>query len=41
MLHWSTASVLGQVQLLGEALFVGALAAIEWRYRRVLLVGAA
>jgi hypothetical protein len=40
MLHWSTASVLGQVQLLGEALFVGALAAIEWRYRRVL-VGAA
>lgn len=40
MLHWPTASVLGQVQLLGEALFVGALAAIEWRYRRVL-VGAA
>lgn len=38
--YWPTASFLGQIQLLGEALFVGGLALIEWRYRRVLLVGA-
>lgn len=41
VIHWSTASVFGQIQLLGEALWVGGLAVIEWRYRRALLVDGA
>lgn len=34
----STASTFGLVQLVGEALFVGTLAAVEWRVRERLLV---
>lgn len=37
IVHGSTASVFGHLQLLGEALFVGGLAAIEWRVRHQLV----
>src|SRR5688572_14287497 len=31
-----TASIFGMIQLIGEAIFVGALACLEWRYRKEL-----
>ncbi|MEM9673406.1 MAG: hypothetical protein ACFB15_30390 [Cyclobacteriaceae bacterium] len=37
MIHFDTASFFGLAQLLGEALFVGGLAVLEWRYRDLLV----
>lgn len=34
--YWQTASFFGLLQLLGEGLFVGGLAALEWRWRETL-----
>ena len=36
-----SASVFGLAQLIGESLFVGGLAMLEWRYRELLLVAPA
>lgn len=35
--YWGTASVFGLAQLLGEGIFVGGLACVEWRWRELLL----
>lgn len=36
VVHSETASLFGQLQLVGEALFVGGLACLEWRWREYL-----
>jgi hypothetical protein len=33
-----TASIFGMIQLIGEAIFVGGLACLEWRYRKELQI---
>jgi hypothetical protein len=35
---WDTASIFGLIHLIGEAIFVGGLACLEWRYRKVLQI---
>ena len=37
---WETITVFGVAQLLGEAVFVGGLALVEWRYRDLLVMAA-
>lgn len=37
LLHWETASIFGLAQLLGEGLFVGWLARLEWTQREQLV----
>lgn len=39
--YWGRASVFGLAHLVGEAFFVGALAALEWSQREQLAAGAA
>jgi hypothetical protein len=36
-LHWSHAGILGLVHLIGEGIFVGTLAAQEWKWKEALL----
>lgn len=36
-LHWSDAEILGLVHLIGEGIFVGSLAAQEWKWKEELL----
>ncbi len=35
---WQTSGILGQVHLIGEGVYVGGLASLEWRYRRLLVL---
>lgn len=35
---WDTASIFGLIHLIGEAIFVGGLACLEWRYRKDLQI---
>ncbi len=37
LIHMDTATIFGLAHLLGEALFVGGLAGLEWRWRELLL----
>jgi hypothetical protein len=35
---WDAASIFGLIHLIGEAIFVGGLACLEWRYRKLLQI---